>query len=89
MSARFLINDGQHRRAAIESALRDRPELAEETISVIFFVDAGLRRSQQIFADLNRHVVRPPKSLSVLYDHRDPMTELTCRVMGAWASSKT
>ena len=25
MSARFLINDGQHRRAAIESALRERP----------------------------------------------------------------
>jgi DNA sulfur modification protein DndB len=71
MSARFLINDGQHRRAAIEAALRDRPELGDETISVVFFIDSGLRRSQQMFADLNRHAIRPSKSLGVLYDHRD------------------
>jgi len=76
MTARFLINDGQHRRAAIEEALRESPELGEETISVVFFVDAGLRRSQQMFADLNRHAVRPTKSLGILYDHRDPLSLL-------------
>jgi DNA sulfur modification protein DndB len=76
MTARFLINDGQHRRAAIEEALRDSPELGDETISVVFFVDAGLRRSQQMFADLNRHAVRPTKSLGILYDHRDPLSLL-------------
>jgi DNA sulfur modification protein DndB len=81
MSARLLINDGQHRRAAIESALRDRPELGEEAVSVCLFIDAGLKRSQQMFSDLNRHVVRPSPSLSVLYDHRDKMAELTRRVM--------
>ena len=81
MSARFLVNDGQHRRAAIELALKDRPELAEESLSVIFFVDAGLRRSQQMFADLNRHVVRPAQSLNVLYDHRDPLAQLVCRLI--------
>ncbi len=81
MSARFVINDGQHRRAAIEIALKDRPELADETISVIFFIDAGLRRSQQMFADLNRHVIRPPQSLNVLYDHRDRLAQLACRVV--------
>src|SRR5689334_17985804 len=37
MKARFVINDGQHRRAAIELALREHPELGEETISVVFF----------------------------------------------------
>ena len=47
MTARFLINDGQHRRAAIEEALKECPQLGEETISVIFFADAGLKRSQQ------------------------------------------
>lgn len=82
MTARFLINDGQHRRAAIEEALRERPELGEETLSVIFFIDAGLKRSQQMFADLNRHVVRPPQSLGVLYDHRDPFAQLVCRLVG-------
>jgi DNA sulfur modification protein DndB len=76
MTANFLINDGQHRRAAIEVALNERPELADETIAVVFFLDFGLERCQQMFADLNRHVVRPSKSLGVLYDHRDEMSLL-------------
>ncbi|NDU74021.1 DNA sulfur modification protein DndB [Actinomadura sp. DSM 109109] len=71
MAARFLINDGQHRRAAIEAALTENPELGDETIAVVFFHDAGLSRSQQMFADLNRHAVRPARSIGVLYDHRD------------------
>ncbi len=71
MEARFIINDGQHRRAAIESAIRESPELADESIAVVFFLDSGLERSQQMFADLNRHAIRPSTSLGVLYDHRD------------------
>ncbi len=76
MDARFVINDGQHRRAAIEQALHECPELGDETISVVFFIDIGLRRSQQMFADLNKHAVRPTKSLGILYDHRDPLSGL-------------
>ncbi len=76
MEATFLVNDGQHRRAAIEEALYENPELAHETISVVFFVDTGLKRSQQMFADLNRYAVRPTKSLGILYDHRDPLARL-------------
>lgn len=71
MSARFVINDGQHRRAAIESALHENPDLGDETIAVVFFLDVGLKRCQQMFADLNRHAVRPTPSLGLLYDHRD------------------
>lgn len=77
MTARFVINDGQHRRAAIDLALRERPELADESIAVVFFLDAGLQRSQQMFADLNRYAVRPSTSIGVLYDHRDALAELT------------
>lgn len=77
MAARFIINDGQHRRAAIEIALRDDSSIGDESIAVVFFVDLGLARSQQMFADLNRHAVRPSKSLGVLYDHRDEMAEVT------------
>ncbi|MBD3930622.1 DNA sulfur modification protein DndB [Streptomyces chumphonensis] len=73
MAARFLINDGQHRRAAIEQALKENPDLGEETIAVVFFYDAGLARCQQMFADLNRHAVRPARSIGVLYDHRDDL----------------
>ena len=73
--AKVLINDGQHRRAAIEAALEEKPELANETISIVFFIDLDLTRSQQMFADLNRYAVRPTKSLGILYDHRDPMAQ--------------
>jgi DNA sulfur modification protein DndB len=71
MDAKFVINDGQHRRAAIEAALQENPSLGDESIAVVFFLDAGLKRCQQMFADLNRHAVRPSKSIGVLYDHRD------------------
>jgi DNA sulfur modification protein DndB len=77
MSARFIINDGQHRRAAIEMALNNDPGLADETIAVVFFVDRGLERSQQMFADLNRHAVRPSRSLGLLYDHRNDLSKIT------------
>src|ERR1700728_2507873 len=34
MTAKFVINDGKHRRAGIEEALKEKPELGDETISV-------------------------------------------------------
>jgi len=76
MTARFLINDGQHRRAAIEEALKANPQIGDETVSVVFFIDTGLERSQQMFADLNKHAVRPTKSIGILYDKRDPLAQL-------------
>lgn len=76
MSAKFIINDGQHRRAAIEMALRENPDIADESIAVVFFLDIGLERCQQMFADLNRYAIRPSKSLGVLYDHRDDVAQL-------------
>jgi len=76
MESRFIINDGQHRRAAIEMALKDRPEIGAETIAVVFFLDRGLERCQQMFADLNRHAIRPSTSLGLLYDHRDIKAQL-------------
>ncbi|MHC1682286.1 MAG: DNA sulfur modification protein DndB [Clostridiaceae bacterium] len=77
MNSRLLINDGQHRRAAIEEALKASPELGEETISVVLFIDEGLNRSQQIFADLNKHAVNVSKSIGILYDSRDPVAMIT------------
>ena len=71
MNSKLLINDGQHRRKAIEEAMKVMPELGSETISVVFFGDKGLKRSQQMFADLNKHAVKPTTSLGILYDHRD------------------
>ena len=62
MSAKFVINDGQHRRAAIQQALVESPDLGDESIAIVLFLDLGLNRCQQMFADLNRHAVRPSKS---------------------------
>lgn len=83
MSARFVINDGQHRRAAIELALEQESRLGVETISVVFFLDRGLERSQQMFADLNRYAIRPSTSIGVLYDHRDPHSSIARAVVSA------
>jgi DNA sulfur modification protein DndB len=83
MSARFVVNDGQHRRGAIEMALEDEPSLGDETIAVVFFLDRGLDRSQQMFADLNRYAVRPSTSIGVLYDHRSPAAMVARGVVAA------
>lgn len=76
MDAKFIVNDGQHRRAAIDQALETLPELGEETIAVVFFLDRGLGRCQQMFADLNRYAVKPSASLGILYDHRSATASL-------------
>lgn len=81
MGARFLINDGQHRKAAIEAAIKEDPELAKETISIVFFKDDGLKRSQQMFADLNKHAVKSTTSLSSLYDDRDDLNNAVKEVV--------
>ena len=67
MDTTFLINDGQHRKAAIEEAIKEEPDFGDETISVVFFEDKGLERSQQMFTDLNKHAVKTSNSISTLY----------------------
>ncbi|GAD03608.1 DNA sulfur modification protein DndB [Agarivorans albus] len=76
MDAQILINDGQHRRKAIEEALLENPDLGQDNIPVLFFIDEGLTRSQQMFADLNKYAVKPSPSLGIRYDHRDSSSEL-------------
>ena len=56
---------------AEEEALKEDRSLAKETIAIVFFKDEGLKRSQQMFADLNKHAVKSTMSLSTLYDDRD------------------
>ena len=83
MESIFLINDGQHRKAAIEAAMKEDPSLEKETISIVFFNDEGLARSQQMFADLNKHAVKTSNSLATLYDFRDEIAVATKRVIDA------
>ncbi len=81
LDAIFLINDGQHRKAALLEAIREDRSLRDETISVVFFEDQGLTRSQQMFTDLNKHAVKTSNSISELYDSRDPLAVRTKSVL--------
>lgn len=78
--AKFLINDGQHRCAAITAALSENPALGKEKISVLLFPWESLERAQQMFTDLNRFVQKTSKSLNILYDHRDVLSGFTMEV---------
>lgn len=73
----FVINDGQHRAAAIAKALKENPDLGKERISVLLFPMEDLDRLQQMFSDLNRFAHKTSKSLDILYDHRDNLSTLT------------
>jgi DNA sulfur modification protein DndB len=79
----FLINDGQHRWAAIEEVVQKEPSLGEQTICVVLYRAENLERSQQMFSDLNRTVQKTPRPLDILYDHRGPMNRITQRVAEA------
>ena len=81
MNSTFLINDGQHRKAAIEKALIEDNSLAKETISIVFFKDEGLKRSQQMFTDLNKHAVKTSNSISTLYNTRDKLAVVTNNII--------
>ncbi len=78
--ANFVINDGQHRCAAIAHAIKENPSVGEETISVLLFPYESRERVQQMFSDLNRFVVKTSKSLDILFDKRDAMATVTLDV---------
>lgn len=78
---RFLINDGQHRKAAILNAIKADSSLEEETISIVLYADQGLQRSRQIFTDLNKNAVKTSNSISELYDSRDDLAVVTRNVI--------
>ena len=78
--ADLVINDGQHRRAAIEEALKENPTLGQESISVVLFPWEDMDRVQQMFSDLNRTARTTSKSLNILYNHRDLMSQVALKI---------
>ena len=63
--------------------MKEDPTLEKETISIVFFNDEGLARSQQMFTDLNKHAVKTSNSLATLYDSRDEIAVATRTVIDA------
>lgn len=78
--ADFVINDGQHRCAAIAAAVKENPEIGNETISVLLFPYENRDRVQQMFSDLNRYVSKTSKSLDILYDKRDDLAKVSLAI---------
>ena len=64
-----------------QEAMEEDPTLCDETISIVFFKDDGLQRSQQMFTDLNKHAVKTSNSLSTLYDSRDALAVVTKEII--------
>ena len=83
MDARFMIVDGQHRKASIIEAIGEDDSLNTETISVVLYEDKGLEHSQQMFTDLNKHAVKTSNSIAELYDSRDALAVITRRVVSS------
>lgn len=83
IAAKFVINDGQHRKAGLAKALQENPALGSESVSVLFYLDVGLKRCQQIFADINRNMKVPDASIGIAFDHRDHVAIWTREVIKA------
>lgn len=63
--------DGQHRLKSIELAVTEMPDLAGETIALVVVPHQAMEVSQQLFSDLNRQAKTTPKSLNVVFEHRE------------------
>lgn len=73
----FALYDGQHRCEGIKLAIKERPLLANETVTIFLLPHANLSSAQQIFADINMNAVQPAKSIKLLYNQRDAITAFT------------
>ena len=76
LTARMIIHDGQHRRAAIQRALNANPNMGDDTIPVVILPDPELVRSPRLYNDLNYAYVRRNLSLRILHDQDNPLAGL-------------
>ncbi len=71
LNSRILILDGVNRRAGVEMALKLRPELGDEAVPILFYVDSSPKRVEQVLSDIRRNGSRSARSQGILYDRRD------------------
>ncbi len=74
--------DGQHRVEGIKAALKDRPHIANETISVILIghnnTPEGMEKSRRIFSTLNRYA-KPVRLGDIIALDEDDVVAITTR----------
>jgi len=69
--------DGQHRLKSIELAVGQMPDLARETVALVIVPHKSVKVAQQLFSDLNRNAKPTPKSLNIVFEHREETALLT------------
>ncbi len=76
--------DGQHRVEGIKAALREKPELALETISVILIghknTPEGMEKSRRIFSTLNRYA-KPVRLGDIIALDEDDVVAIVTRML--------
>lgn len=69
--------DGQHRLIGIKEAVRKKPELGEEELSIILIAHKtnkeGRKRSRRLFTTLNKNAIRVSKGEIIALDEDDTM----------------
>jgi DGQHR domain-containing protein len=64
--------DGQHRRAGLNDAIAEDPEVSADYTAVLIYVEPDVTRRRQMFSDMNATPKVVAKALNVKFDHRDP-----------------
>lgn len=76
--------DGQHRVEGIKAALREKPNIANETISVILIghnnTPEGMEKSRRIFSTLNRYA-KPVRLGDIIALDEDDVVAITTRLL--------
>lgn len=76
--------DGQHRVEGIKAALREKPNIANETISVILIghknTSEGMEKSRRIFSTLNRYA-KPVRLGDIIALDEDDVVAITTRLL--------
>jgi len=74
INARMIIQDGQHRREAIQQLLSKSILIGDDTIPIMLIPDPLLDRSATLYTHFNRYQIQPTLSKRVLHDHSDLAT---------------
>jgi DNA sulfur modification protein DndB len=84
-SQTYYALDGQHRLKSIQEAIRQKPELAMEEITVIILkhetTKDGLERTRRLFSTLNRRAKPTSAGMNIAIDEDDSIAIITRRLV--------
>jgi DNA sulfur modification protein DndB len=72
----LYVTDGQHRLKAIEKAVEERPELNNDSVTVLVVQEEDLEQIHQDFADCSKNKPIPP-ALRASFDVSDLLSKIT------------